>query len=70
MLNFWGLTSRGFTGCETGVNLPGGVICPNISPAPAPLPNLQASAERTKNQLSNACLRSQNGGVGAEICLC
>ena len=40
-----------------------------ISPASAPLPNFQASAERTKNQLSNACLRSRNGGVGAETCL-
>ena len=40
-----------------------------ISPASAPLPNLKASSERTKNQLSNACLRSRNGGVGAEICL-
>jgi hypothetical protein len=27
------------------------------------------SAKRTKNQLSNACLRSRIGGVGAEICL-
>jgi hypothetical protein len=42
---------------------------PNISPASALLPNLQASAERTKSQLSNACHMSRNGGVGAEVCL-
>jgi len=42
---------------------------PIIYPASAPLPNLKAYAESTKNQLSNACLRSRNGGVGAEICL-
>jgi hypothetical protein len=41
----------------------------NISPASALLPNFKAFAEETKNQLSNACLRSQNGGVSAEICL-
>jgi hypothetical protein len=42
---------------------------PNISPASAPLPNLQALAERKEFQLSNACLRSRNCGVDAEICL-
>jgi len=33
------------------------------------VPNLIACAERTKHQLSNACPRSRNGGVSAEICL-
>ena len=44
-------------------------VAAKIPPAPAPLPNLQAFAKRTKNY-SNAHLRSQNGGVVAEICLC
>ena len=34
-----------------------------------PNPNRQANAERIVNWLSNACLRSQDGGVGAGICL-
>ena len=42
---------------------------PNVYPVSAPLPNLKASAERTKSHLFDACLRSRNGGVGAEICL-
>jgi hypothetical protein len=45
------------------------VLPPDISKYLLHLPNLQAPGERTKNQLSNACLRSRNGGVGAETCL-
>ena len=51
------------------VLLPGISSALTIYPVSAPLLNLKASVERTKNQLSNACLRSRNGGVGAEICL-
>ena len=40
-----------------------------VNPVSAPFPNLQAPAEKTKNQLSNACLRSRIGGVVAETCL-
>jgi len=43
-------TADWHTGCVLGVNLPGVVFsCPDISPASAPLPNLQASAGRTKS---------------------
>jgi len=66
-INFRGC---GFVDCvKNGACFASWHFAPNIYPASAPLPNLQASAERTKNQLSNACLRSRNGGVGAEICL-
>jgi len=41
-----------------------------ISPQPLYLsPTLKHLLREQKNQLSNARLRSRNGGVGAEICL-
>jgi len=56
------------TGCATGVK---SSRCRffRAPPASAPLPNLQAPAEKTEILLSSACLRSRIGGVGAEICL-
>jgi len=44
-------------------------ICPNVSPASAPFQSSSICSKK-KTQLVNAYLRSRNGGVGAEMCLC